>query len=201
MSLAQQREHAIQQTLVAIRAIAAQDGITRTSLARIADRLQELAAQEALFPFDAFPPPPANDADASSRYLLHEDSDKTFALYLNSINPGKTTPPHNHTTWAVIVALEGEELNRVYTRTDDGSDPERATLNLAQEVVVQPGTPIAFLDDDIHSIHVLGNKPTRHFHLYGRALETLTGRVGYDLATGRVLNYNRNYMSATKQAA
>ena len=201
MSLAQQREHAIQQTLVAIRAIAAQDGITRASLARIADRLQELAAQEALFPFDAFPPPPADDADASSRYLLHEDSDKTFALYLNSINPGKTTPPHNHTTWAVIVALEGEELNRVYTRTDDGSDPERATLNLAQEVVVQPGTPIAFLDDDIHSIHVLGNKPTRHFHLYGRALETLTGRVGYDLATGRVLNYNRNYMSATKQAA
>ena len=201
MSLAQQREHAIQQTLVAIRAIAAQDGITRTSLARIADRLQELAAQEALFPFDAFPPPPADDADASSRYLLHEDSDKTFALYLNSINPGKTTPPHNHTTWAVIVALEGEELNRVYTRTDDGSDPERATLNLAQEVVVQPGTPIAFLDDDIHSIHVLGNKPTRHFHLYGHALETLTGRVGYDLATGRVQNYNRNYMSATKQAA
>ena len=201
MSLAQQREHAIQQTLVAIRAIASQDGITRASLARIADRLQELAAQEALFPFDAFPPPPANDADASSRYLLHEDSDKTFALYLNSINPGKTTPPHNHTTWAVIVALEGEELNRVYTRTDDGRDPERATLNLSQEVVVQPGTPIAFLDDDIHSIHVLGNKPTRHFHLYGRALETLTGRIGFDLATGRVLNYNRNYMSATKQAA
>ena len=201
MSLAQQREHAIQQTLAAIRAIAAQDGITRASLTRIADRLQELAAQEALFPFDAFPPPPTDDADASSRYLLHEDSDKTFALYLNSINPGKTTPPHNHTTWAVIVALEGEELNRVYTRTDDGRDPERATLNLSQEVVVQPGTPIAFLDDDIHSIHVLGNKPTRHFHLYGRALETLTGRVGYDLATGRVLNYNRNYMSATKQAA
>jgi len=67
--------------------------------------------------------------------------------------------------------------------------------------VVQPGTPITFLDDDIHSIHVLGNTPPRHFHLYGRALETLTGRVGYDLATGRVLNYNRNYMGATKQAA
>lgn len=48
---------------------------------------------------------------------------------------------------------------------------------------------------------MLGNTPTRHFHLYGRALETLTGRVGYDLPTGRVLNYNRNYMSATKQAA
>ncbi|WP_439893395.1 cysteine dioxygenase (plasmid) [Ralstonia sp. 25C] len=201
MSLAQQREHAIQQTLVAIRAIAAQDGITRASLSRIADRLHELAAQEALFPLDAFPPPAAGDADASSRYLLHAEPDQTFALYLNAINPGKTTPPHNHTTWAVIVALEGEELNRVYTRTDDGRDPERATLALSHEVVVQPGTPIAFLDDDIHSIHVVGNTPTRHFHLYGRALETLTGRVGYDLATGRVLNYNRNYMSTTKQAA
>ncbi|CAJ0730298.1 MAG: cysteine dioxygenase family protein [Ralstonia sp.] len=201
MSLAQQRDRAVHQTLVAIRAIAAQDGITHASLARIADRLQELAAQEALFPLDAFPPPAAGDADASSRYLLHAEPDQTFALYLNSINPGKTTPPHNHTTWAVIVALEGQELNRVYTRTDDGRDPERATLALSREVVVQPGTPITFLDDDIHSIHVVGNAPTRHFHLYGRALETLTGRVGYDLATGRVLNYNRNYMNATKQAA
>ncbi|EFP67193.1 Predicted metal-dependent enzyme of the double-stranded beta helix superfamily [Ralstonia pickettii] len=201
MSLAQQRDRAVHQTLVAIRAIAAQDGITHASLARIADRLQELAAQEALFPLDAFPPPAAGDADASSRYLLHAEPDQTFALYLNSINPGKTTPPHNHTTWAVIVALEGQELNRVYTRTDDGRDPERATLALSREVVVQPGTPITFLDDDIHSIHVVGNAPTRHFHLYGRALETLTGRVGYDLAAGRVLNYNRNYMNATKQAA
>ena len=201
MSLAQQRDRAVHQTLVAIRAIAAQDGITHASLARIADRLQELAAQEALFPLDAFPPPAAGDADASSRYLLHAEPDQTFALYLNSINPGKTTPPHNHTTWAVIVVLEGQELNRVYTRTDDGRDPERATLALSREVVVQPGTPITFLDDDIHSIHVVGNAPTRHFHLYGRALETLTGRVGYDLAAGRVLNYNRNYMNATKQAA
>ena len=201
MSLAQQRDRAVHQTLVAIRAIAAQDGITHASLARIADRLQELAAQEALFPLDAFPPPAAGDAEASSRYLLHAEPDQTFALYLNSINPGKTTPPHNHTTWAVIVALEGQELNRVYTRTDDGRDPERATLALSREVVVQPGTPITFLDDDIHSIHVVGNAPTRHFHLYGRALETLTGRVGYDLAAGRVLNYNRNYMNATKQAA
>ncbi|WP_197341234.1 cysteine dioxygenase [Ralstonia solanacearum] len=201
MSLAQQRDTAVRQTLAAIRAIAAQDGITHASLARIAERLQELAAQEALFPLDAFPPPPSGDADASSRYLLHQEADQSFALYLNAIHPGKTTPPHNHTTWAVIVALEGEELNRVYTRTDDGSDPERAALALSREVVVRPGTPITFLDDDIHSIHVVGDRPTRHFHLYGRALETLTGRIGFDLATGRVLNYNRNYMRPTRQAA
>ncbi|ALF90132.1 MULTISPECIES: cysteine dioxygenase family protein [Ralstonia solanacearum species complex] len=201
MSLAQQRDTAVRQTLAAIRAIAAQDGITHASLARIAERLQELAAQEALFPLEAFPPPPSGDADAASRYLLHQEADQRFALYLNAINPGKTTPPHNHTTWAVIVALEGEELNRVYTRTDDGSDPDRATLALSREVVVRPGTPITFLDDDIHSIHVVGDRPTRHFHLYGRALETLTGRVGFDLATGRVLNYNSNYMRTTRQAA
>lgn len=59
MSLAQQRDTAVRQTLAAIRAIAAQDGITHASLARIAERLQELAAQEALFPLDAFPPPRA----------------------------------------------------------------------------------------------------------------------------------------------
>ena len=31
------------------------------------------------------------------------------------------TPPHNHTTWAVVVGHAGNELNRFYARTDDGS--------------------------------------------------------------------------------
>ena len=65
---------------------------------------------------------------ARERYLLGEDADGRFAMYLLALNPGNETKPHDHTTWAVVTAVEGQELNRVYRRTDDGSDPERCTL-------------------------------------------------------------------------
>jgi predicted metal-dependent enzyme (double-stranded beta helix superfamily) len=200
MSVQQQRNQAVTETLAKIKAIAQRDSITRDSLEQIAIELKALAAQPELFPTDDFAPPQARDADSSTRYLLHKEPDETFALYLNSINPGKNTAPHNHTTWAVIAAVEGDELNRVYERVDDGSNPERAELRLQREVVVSPGTHVAFLADDIHSIHVVGDQSTRHFHLYGRSLDLLTERVGYDLETGAVVNYNKRFHRPTHDA-
>jgi len=38
------------------------------------------------------------------------------ALYANASLGGYGTPAHNHTTWAVIVGVTGEELNRFYDR-------------------------------------------------------------------------------------
>lgn len=170
--------------------------ITREQLAAITARLEQLAERPDLFPAADFPAPPVEQGTgASTRYRLNPDAPAgTPALYLNSINPGKTTLPHNHTTWAVIVALSGQELNRVYRRSDDGSQPGRATLELVREVVVQPGQSVSFLPDDIHSIHVTGDTPTLHFHLYGQPLETLSGRIGIDLASGQILNYNATQM-------
>ncbi|WP_127088839.1 cysteine dioxygenase [Aquabacter cavernae] len=171
--------------------------VGREQLERVREELYGLAAEPDLFPFSDFPAPEPGGDRFSLRYRLHEDADRTHALYLNALIPGKLTKPHNHGTWAVIVALEGEELNRVYVREDDGSDPERAQLRLADEVVVKPGQGIAFLGDDIHSVHILGGGKARMFHFYGRALETLTDRKGFDLETGRVSNYNQNFMSPT----
>jgi predicted metal-dependent enzyme (double-stranded beta helix superfamily) len=168
----------------------------RQTLETISGKLQELADHPELFPAEDFPPPTADSGATSSRYLLAQLEDR-YALYINVINPGKNTKPHNHGTWAVIVALSGEELNRIYRRTDDGSDPGRAQLEQAREYVVKPGSPITFLPDDIHSIHVGGTQTVRHFHLYGKELETLTGRLGFDLETGEVHNYNKAFMRPT----
>ena len=194
-TLATERQAAIAQALADIRQIinpTSQQAPDRATLAVVTTRLERLAAQKALFTRDAFPPPAISlGVGASTRYRLNaDDGEDGIALYLNSINPGKTTIPHNHTTWAVIVAVEGQEDNRVYRRTDDGSDPAVAQLALVRELTVQPGTSIAFLPEDIHSIHVVGDTPTLHFHLYGRPLETLSGRIGVELETGRVVNYN-----------
>lgn len=196
-SIETKRRTAVEEAIGEIRAIERSQGVTRSSLERIREVLMALASRESLFPAQEFAPPPPGEAERSTRYLIHEDADQRFALYLNSLNPGKSTNPHDHTTWAVVVAIEGQELNRVYERVDDGSDAAGARLELVREVVVEPGRGICLMPEDIHSIHVTGERPTRHLHMYGRSLETLTERVGYDLDTGRVVKYNEHYMSPT----
>ena len=201
------RSAAVAATLAEIRNIEDSRGITRESLQAITVVLQNLAQREDLFTFTDFPPPDAASGKTSTRYYLNregatEDTDKDdIALYLNSIIPGKTTIPHNHDTWAVIVAIKGQELNRLYQRDDDGSNPEQAQISLTRELTVQPGTSISFLPDDLHSIHVQGDQPTLHFHLYGRPLDTLSGRIGIEPDTGRIVNYNQTFFNQKEKAA
>jgi predicted metal-dependent enzyme (double-stranded beta helix superfamily) len=189
MDVAAARAAAVAATVARIRAIEAKEGVTRPALDAIMAELQQLAAQEHLFPSAEFPPPPAGEKGAR-RYLLQEDEGGRFALYLNALNPGNETKPHDHTTWAVVVAVDGEELNKVYAKRDGG-------LDLVREVVVKPGTGIALMPEDIHSIHTLGDRPTRHLHMYGLALEKLDNRMAYDPATGAAVPYNRNFMAPT----
>lgn len=172
------------------------EALDRATLAQVSRRLEALAAERHLFPSEAFPAPAPGARESSTRYRLNpDDGDDDLALYLNAINPGKTTVPHNHTTWAVIVALSGAELNRVYRRTDDGATAGVARLEQVREVLVEPGQAIAFLPDDIHSIHVVDGGPTLHFHLYGRPLETLNGRIGIQPETGEIINYNASQLT------
>ncbi|WP_144109710.1 cysteine dioxygenase family protein [Paraburkholderia sp. BCC1886] len=193
------RREAVEALLADARRIISEKGVTRAALDSLSERLVELATHHSLFDAADFPPPQPGSGDTSTRYRLNPDEDG-FALYLNSLLPGKTTIPHNHDTWAVIAAIEGAELNRIYRRIDDGRDADSARLQLVQEVVVRPGVPIAFLPDDIHSIHVGGAEPTLHFHLYGRPLESLTGRLGFEPGTGKVVRYNATHMQRATQA-
>lgn len=179
--------------------VIAKQGVDRQALANIAALLDALAERQDIFNLADFPAPIAGSGSAATRYRLNDDGDDAPTLYLNAMLPGRKTIPHNHETWAVIAAVQGQELNRVYRRLDDRSDPQRATLELEKEVTVEPRTPIAFLGDDIHSIQVDGEQPTLHFHLYGRPLESLEGRYGIE-ADGRILNYNASQMAPSTPA-
>lgn len=201
--IAARRREAVDAALADVRRLLQAGAPDRQALNAITERIEQLAADKSLFGRADFPPPAQTEGvGASTRYRLNPaDGDAGLALYLNSINPGKTTAPHNHTTWAVIVAVEGQEINRLYERTDDRSDPTRARIHLAREFTVQPGASIAFLPDDVHSIAVVGSEPTLHFHLYGQPLETLSGRVAIDPETGEVKNYNAAYFRPSEAVA
>lgn len=170
--------------------------MNRAALEAIKAELLALAAKAELFPAAEFLPP-ANGEKGANRYLLQEDEGGRFALYLNSLNPGNESKPHDHTTWACVVAVDGQELNRVYERLDDGRDLARCALRLREEVMVEPGRGISLMPDDIHSIHTTGKVPTRHLHMYGLALERLDGRRAFDPETGEVKAYNSNFMKPT----
>ncbi|MFJ2982726.1 MULTISPECIES: cysteine dioxygenase [unclassified Pseudomonas] len=173
-------------------------GVDRAALQKIVGLLEELSERVDLFNFKEFPAPVPGEGKTAFRYRLNDNGNGP-TLYLNSLLPGKRTVPHNHETWAIIVALEGEELNKVYRRLDDGSVPDFADLEVDREVVVRPGTPISFLGDDLHSIQVAGENPTLHFHLYGRPLESLDGRFGVQ-EDGKVMGYNKSQMEPSIEA-
>jgi predicted metal-dependent enzyme (double-stranded beta helix superfamily) len=179
MSIAERRQAAVESAIADVKGIIANRPVDRPTAARVLEVLKGLAAQPELWPAADFPAPGEDTRQA--RYLVTEDPDSTFALYLNTMLPGRKIPPHNHTTWACIAGIEGEEHNTVYERVDDGSREGHAELRKQEMVVVAAGSGIAMLPDDIHSVDIVGDRPIRHLHLYGRALETLTERVTYDL--------------------
>jgi len=185
MNLAQRRSARVTETVARVRDIeragVARDGaVTRDTLKQIRKVLIELAAEAELFPVAEFAPP----GDSDRLYRLSEDPDHRFALYTVSARRHKATPPHNHTTWAVVVGIRGEEENRFYRRVDDGATPGKGTVDQVGRAVVAPGTGVTLLPDDIHSIHIDGDEPGLFLHMYGRALERLSERVFFDRETG-----------------
>ena len=169
-----ERQSAVAETVAKVRDIESSQGVNSQSLEAIKSALMELAAKTELFPVSDFPPPPEAAGNPSCLYLLSEDDDHRFALYANSTNRRYVNAPHNHTTWAVIVGVHGEEPNRLYKRTEDGGVEETGTT------VVRQGSGVAFMPDDLHSLDIPGGAPMLNFHMYGLAIPQLFKRQYYN---------------------
>lgn len=165
--MTENRAEAVTAAMDDIRRIEAGMGVTRQGVEAIRDRLVEMAGQRDLFTLDDFPAPTVDDQETSFLYRLAQDADDRFALYAQSSNGQVSTPVHNHTTWAVVVGYVGQELNKFFDRTDDG-------VAQVDQHMVEAGTGVAMLPNDLHSIHIDGQ--ALNFHCYGRALERLDAR-------------------------
>ena len=187
------RDAAVAAAVSRIRTIEGQ-GITPETLRAISAELQGLASQAHLFPLARYPV--SFDVVHPLRYLLSVGPGERFALYVMSLAPGTRSQPHDHDTWAVVVAIEGEERNTFYRRIDDRQTPGRARLEVTGEAVVKPGSPATMMPDEIHAIAVEGSAPTRHLHMYGLSMDYPGKRTGYDLAKGTCEPYRSMSVTA-----
>ena len=181
MTLQETRARAVGELIESVRAIESKEGVTRASLDRIKAELIALASRSELFP-------PAHFTNIPGRpgtiYHLAEDIDGRFALYGSAGVPGKAQPPHNHTTWASIAGVYGDEHNVFYDRVDDGDAPGEGRLKKTHELTIQRGNACAMLPDDFHTIEVTSGSESLHLHLYGKTLEDLPDRITFPSSAG-----------------
>ncbi len=181
MRIADQRAEAVRETIETVRAIEAQYGPTREALDRIKPVLIGLATRTELFPPESFGNLPGRPGTI---FHIAEDTDGRFALYGSAGAAGKAQPPHNHTTWACIAGVYGDEHNVFYDRVDDRKVEGEGRLAKTSELTVVKGNACALMPDDFHTIEVVNGKESLHLHLYGKTLEDLPGRVFFGASTG-----------------
>ncbi len=175
--IASQRTRAVDAFLHLARSLLAAG---ETGLPAVADALVTLGLQNALFPPAHFPV----SADRPSQvYRLAEDLDGGFALYVSAGLPGKSQPPHDHTTWAVIAGISGDERN-VFYRREPTLQPGHDRLVALRTQDVHAGSAVVLSPTDVHTIELIGDQPGLHLHFYGRALELLDRRVVFEGTEG-----------------
>ena len=170
-----ERQSAIEDMIAKVRDIAQSRGISRATLESIKAEMVSVAKRKSLFPLADFQSE-ADEAGRQPMQLLHKDEDGQFALYMSTSISDQKPPPHNHATWAVIVGIQGEERNWLFERTDDGSVPGRGTVQVVDEQVARPGTGVALMPEDIHTIQGKAEDGGRlTFHLLWRHHGSATG--------------------------
>lgn len=181
LSLQTQRTQAVAAFIRDVRAILPDPRrATPAQLESAAGLLRALATRTELFDAETFALHPERPATI---YRLAEDVDGAYALYLSLGEAGKAQPPHDHTTWAIIAGVRGEERNEVYARSRS-SDPLRDTLAHVRRVDVAQGSSIVLQPDDVHTIELIGASSGAHLHFYGLALDRLAGRVVFESTAG-----------------
>ncbi len=83
----------------------------------------------------------------------------------NVLVPGVVTPPHNHTTWAVIGVYGGREDNTFYRKSTTGlQEIARKEFRVGSSIFLDPGV--------IHAVANPLEVPTLAIHVYGADLVT-----------------------------
>ena len=164
-------------------ALLADHGATDEGLAAVAERLRRLAGEPGIVSEEELRWLHGSGATAT---ILHEGADGTCALMLARFPAEAPTPVHNHNSGGIACVVRGRDRYLRWERLDDGSDPGRADLRLAEERVLEPGDTVAFHGPpyDIHSQQGIG-EAAWELVFFGRN-PNVQPRAYFDSGTGAV---------------
>ncbi len=163
------------------------------TLRRLKPLMEKLVTTPGRVPREAF----ASRKDRFANNLLYRPADRLFSVMAGNWSPGQTTSIHDHLTWAVVGVCEGEERESIYRRTDDGSNPKRARLEVVGERINKKGHVTLLGRAGIHRIDNVSIAPSLSIHMYGLDIGTAE-RHSYDPVTGEVSKFVSGYCNVLR---
>ena len=158
-------------------------GDTPAARAEIQHRLLHLATQPDILP--AVELRQLHDT-GSTATILHEGPDGRGALMLLRLPAEAPTPVHNHNTWGIAVVIAGRNRYWRWERHDDGADPTRGDLRLAEVFDHGPGEAVAW-DEPPHDWHAQqGIDQAAYEFVFFGVNPNRQPRAYYDSATGAI---------------
>ena len=131
------------------------EGYTNGSVAAIKERLQRLAAESDLLAERDLTGLHGTSAQAE----ILGGGPNGSVLMLARFPAEAPTPVHNHNSWGVAFVLKGRDRYERWRRVDDGSDRERAEVEMIEALELGPGEAVSFPPppQDLHAQQGMGD--------------------------------------------
>ena len=131
------------------------------------------------------------------QYALYRAEDGSLCLFSLVVPAGAATPVHDHLAWGLVGLYRGEQHETVYRRLDDGSDPERAQLEVTKRQALRPGEfyPLLPPTDDIHYVETVSPTASISIHLLANDAACIW-RHRFDPESGQVTPFRSGYTNA-----
>ncbi|MBI3936310.1 MAG: hypothetical protein HY323_04980 [Betaproteobacteria bacterium] len=125
---------------------------------------------------------------------IYVDPEQGFEVLAYKYDKARASQPHDHgDSWAIYGQVREYTDMTEWERTDDGSDPDRATLKVKRKYRLNPGQAGIYFGRDLHST----SHPAHAWYVRvtGTDLETVE-RLRIDAKTGRIERVHGRQVSA-----
>jgi 3-mercaptopropionate dioxygenase len=114
------------------------------------------------------PSPEGGMGSGIGTWLLYRAGDGGLALSALVVPPEAQTPVHDHLAWGLVGLYRGTQDEDVFTRHDDGSREDEASLTVMESRALAPGDFYALLPEtDIHRVRTTSDVTSVSLHLLG----------------------------------
>ena len=178
--------YTVEEFVADVKSILAENGVTDTGLAAIAQKMQELSKRPDLMELGEYRPPTPG-GNTIGGYRLHIEPDNSLMVSVSKFSHEHPTPVHTHNTWGVLCGYQGVDRYVQYDRVDDGSKEGHAQLKEVINRTLTHGDAVWWLDypHDIHQQQALEGEPSWELLLMGKSTRGL-GRLHFDLDNNTV---------------